>query len=233
MRELVCAHSVTAGAAQLVTVTTLAGFFGGTWHGRAPHAQFTLMVTGPALLLPRSGSALLASALELTAAVLLMAPQFAADVTALSVMLFAAPFARAPKPHVNTVPPGTGDETPQSAAFAPPTIQVRPAGSVSVMTTLFAIPVPFEHDEGDGPAPQRGVTAAVLHRSTLRIRHGDLPPAMLARTPHCASRVRCWRPESSPGDFSPGTSRAQHGHWLAAEGERSKRHIIAGTAKTG
>ena len=84
-------------------------------------AQFTVIFTGPEVLLPE-----LVSPSELTVAVLLMAGQVPAEVVAVRVMDFVACAAMVPKLQVSVVPPATGEAGEQLPAFVPATVQVRP-----------------------------------------------------------------------------------------------------------
>ena len=96
-----------------------------------------MIATGPALLSPN-----VVSPVALTIAVLLMTPQLAAVVTAATVMLFTFPGTSVRKLQLSVVPPATGEAGEQVAACGPPTVQLRPAGSVSVSTTFVELPVP-------------------------------------------------------------------------------------------
>src|SRR5262249_32724533 len=95
------------------------------------------MVTGPALLTPGVGSSA-----SVTEAVLLIVPQLAVPVTAVTVMSLASPRASVPQRQVRGVPPATAEVGEQAAASGPDTVQVSPAGSVSVRTTFVEFPVP-------------------------------------------------------------------------------------------
>ncbi len=85
------------------------------------------MRAGPEVLF-----AAFASLGDVTTAVLSMNPQWAVVVTAVNVMVRADPGMSVPKLHVSVVPPATGDAGTQAPASAPPTVQVKPIGSVSV-----------------------------------------------------------------------------------------------------
>ena len=104
----------------------------------ASAAQFTMILMGPDVLLPG-----FVSASELTAAVLLMAGQFPAEVVAVRVMDFVACGAIVPKLQVSVVPPATGEAGKQLPPSVPPTVQVSPAGNESVRTTLVELAGPL------------------------------------------------------------------------------------------
>src|SRR5213593_3409895 len=114
-------------AAALVTVTS---------------GQFTLIGTGPALLLPCWAAA---SLLAATWAELLMTGQLAGVVVAVRVMVRDWPAATVPKLQVSRLPPATGFGE-QEPALAPPTAQPGAAtapGTVSVRVTPVASPGPL------------------------------------------------------------------------------------------
>jgi hypothetical protein len=100
--------------------------------------QFTVIFTGPDVLLLA-----LVSPSELTVAVLLMAGQFPAEVVAVRVMDFVACGAMVPKLQLSVAPPATGEAGEQLALSVPPTVQVSPAGNVSVSTTLVELAGPL------------------------------------------------------------------------------------------
>src|SRR5213593_4333016 len=104
--------------------------------------QFTLIGTGPALLLPCWAAA---SLLAATWAELLITGQFAVVVVAVRVMVRDWPAATVPKLQVSRAPPATGLGA-QEAALAPPTVQPGGAtllGTVSVRVTPVAVPGPL------------------------------------------------------------------------------------------
>ena len=85
----------------------------------------------------------LVSLSELTLAVLLIVPQLELLTVAVSVIVRVLDGVKFPKLQVTRVPPAMPDPVgEQEAALAPPTVQVKPLGKVSVSTTLFEVPVP-------------------------------------------------------------------------------------------
>ena len=101
-------------------------------------AQLTAIATAPEVLLAE-----LVSTSALTPAVLVMPGQLALDVVAASVMAFVAPGAMVPKLQVSVVPPATGEAGEQLPASEPPTVQLSPAGNVSVRTTWVELAGPL------------------------------------------------------------------------------------------
>ena len=101
--------------------------------------QFTVTVAVELSLLR------LTSTVALTFAVLEMGPQLADEVVALSVIVLVplgVPGVIVPKLQVSVVPPATGEAGKQAPASGPLTVQLRPAGKVSVKTTLVEVTFP-------------------------------------------------------------------------------------------